>query len=116
MKVKPLLPSLREKKRYLVFQVISKSPIKSSQKIIKSIYSEYLKFLGELGFAKAAPMFLNDKYNSKSQKGIIKINNKYINHLKAVLTLVKKIDRQDIIISSVGVSGILNKAEKRYLL
>tara|TARA_Y100000310_G_scaffold144031_1_gene143365 strand:- start:5851 stop:6198 length:348 start_codon:yes stop_codon:yes gene_type:complete len=112
MKVKPLLPSLREKKRYLVFQVISKSPVKSSNELIKSIYSSCLSFLGELGFAKAGPMFLKDKYNSKLQKGIIKVNNKYINHLKAVLTLVKNIDKQSVIISSVGVSGILKKAEK----
>jgi len=116
MKTKPLLPCLREKKRYLVFQVISKTPIKSPDNIIKNIYSEYLKFQGESGFANAAPMFLEDKYNPKSQKGIIKINNKYINHLKAVLTLVKKIDKQDVIISSTGVSGILKKAEKKYLL
>ena len=57
-------------------------------------------------------MFLKDKYNPKSQKGIIKINNKYINHLKAILTLVNKVDKQDVIISSLGVSGILKKAEK----
>jgi RNase P/RNase MRP subunit POP5 len=91
---------------------LSKSPVKSSNELIKSIHSNCLSFLGELGFAKAGLMFLKDKYNPKLQKGIIKVNNKYINHLKAVVALVKKIDNQNVIISSVGVSGILKKAEK----
>jgi len=114
-KIKPILPSLREKKRYLVFEIISKKNIKSFSEVSNLIWQSSLSFLGEIETAKAGIWVLPDKWNQKKQRGMIKVNNKYVDNLKTALTLVKNFKRQQVIIKSVGVSGMVNKADKKYL-
>ena len=114
-KIKPILPSLREKKRYLVFEIISKKNIKSFSEVSNLIWQSSISFLGEIETAKAGIWVLPDKWNQKKQRGMIKVNNKYVDNLKTALTLVKNFKRQQVIIKSVGVSGMVNKADKKYL-
>jgi ribonuclease P/MRP protein subunit POP5 len=111
-KIKPILPTLREKKRYLMFEILSKSKIKDFSRVSSAIWASSLSFLGEWGAAKAGILMLPDKYNAKTQRGIIKVNHKYVNELKASLVLIKRIEDDDVIIRSVTVSGILKKAAK----
>ena len=111
MKLKSLLPSLKEKKRYLVFEVISKNKISQNQ-AISSIMQKTRDFIGELGMAKANLSILEHWRNNK---GIIKASNKYTDEIKASLTLINKIDNSDVIVRCLGVSGILNKAVSRYM-
>lgn len=113
-KIKPLLPSLKEKKRYLAFEVISKEKEDFSE-VSKAIWSSMKGFMGELGLAGAGAWVLQEKYNAQTQKGLIRINHKYVNELKASLCFINKIGEQDVIVRSLGISGILNKAEKKYL-
>ncbi len=109
---KTILPSLREKKRYLAFEIISKSKIKGFSAVSSAIWSNSLSFMGELGAAKAGIWLLPDKYNEKTQRGIIKVSNKHVNELKAALALIKEIDNNEVIVRSIIVSGMLNKAAK----
>jgi ribonuclease P/MRP protein subunit POP5 len=109
--MKPILPSLREKKRYVVFEVVSKNNF-SIKDVKKEIEKTSLNLIGTLGFSKAGIMVLNDYEN---KRGIVKVNNKYVNELKMALALIKNIEEKKVIVNSVGVSGILNKARKRYL-
>ena len=107
-KLKPLLPSLREKKRYIAFEVISKD--KADYSIIeKSILDSAKEYIGTLNLGKAGLMFLKNKYNKEKQTGIIKVNNKYLDHLRVSLALV---NNQAMIIRSLGASGILKKLDK----
>ncbi|OIO61960.1 hypothetical protein COY26_01155 [Candidatus Woesearchaeota archaeon CG_4_10_14_0_2_um_filter_33_10] len=114
-KIKPVLPSLREKKRYLVFEIISKKDIKSFSEVSSLIWQSSLSFLGEIETAKAGIWVLPDKWNQKKQMGMIKVNNKYVDKLKTVLALIKSFKKQQIFVKSVGVSGMINKADKKYL-
>ena len=114
-KLKPILPSLREKKRYLVFEVISKKQIANASVVYGALHTSTIELLGSLGASKAGIMFLKDKYNQDLQRGMIKVNHKYVDHLRSALLMVEKIDNTDVIVKSVGVSGILNKAEQKYL-
>jgi len=114
-KLKPLLPSLRERKRYLAFEVLSKAKITDYDAVSEAILQNSTEFLGHLGMSKAGVMILKDKYNKDSQRGLIRVNNKNVDNLKAALTMVDHIDNNEVIVKSLGVSGILNKAEKKYL-
>ncbi len=114
-KLKPVLPSLREKKRYIVFEVISQEKISDANAISEAILNSSLKFLGQLGTAKAGLMVLNNKWNPSMQRGIIRVSHKHIDAIKAALVFANKINNIDVIFRSVGVSGILRKAEDRYL-
>jgi len=113
-KIKAVLPSLREKKRYLVFNIVSKKNIKSFSEVSELVWQASLRFLGEIETAKAGIWVLPDKWNPKKQKGIIKVNNNYLDKLKTALALIKNFKKQQIVIKSVSVSGMINKAEKKY--
>ena len=111
-KIKPILPTLREKKRYLAFEILSKSKIKDFSSVSSAIWASSLSFLGELGAAKAGIWVLADKYNPEKQRGIIRVNHKHVDGLKASLALVRQIEGNDAIVRSITVSGILRKASK----
>jgi len=112
-KIKPILPSLREKKRYLAFEVISERKIQDFPQISKAIHNSSLRLLGDLEGAKAGIMILGEKY--KDQKGIIRVNNKYLDKLKASFLFVEEIDGVPCILRSLGVSGMLTTATKTYI-
>lgn len=105
------MPSLRERKRYLVFEVISKGKV-SFNDLSKSLIKVVHSFLGELESAKANIKLLPDKWDREKQEGIIRINRKYVNHVKAALCLITKIKNRKVIIRSIWVSGILKKTAK----
>ncbi|MFH0868225.1 MAG: Rpp14/Pop5 family protein [Candidatus Woesearchaeota archaeon] len=114
-KIKPLLPSMREKKRYLAYEVISNHKFNDAVHISKAIFDATKDFLGDLGMAKAGIIPINDKWNENMQRGIIRVNNKHVDELKASLIFVKSIEGKEAIIKSVGASGILRKAQQKYL-
>jgi len=105
--MKPLLPSLREKKRYIVFDV--KTNDFDKKKVENTIVETALKFIGELGISKAGFMFLSDSWDEN--KGIIKVNSKYVDEIKMVLGLVKG----NIIVNPIGVSGTLKRAKEKFM-
>ena len=105
--MKPLLPSLREKKRYVVYETISEKLDK--QKVENLIEDTCLNFMGENGYSKAGLMLLKDSW--KRNKGIIKVNTKYVDEVKMSLGLIKG----SIIVNAIGVSGTLNKAKQKFM-
>lgn len=114
-KLKPILPSLREKKRYLAFEVISKEKISDFSAVSNAIHHCSLQFLGQLGSAKAGIIPLENKWNPQLQRGILKVSHKHVDAVKSALIFADKIDGKDAIFKSIGVSGILRKAESKYL-
>jgi RNase P/RNase MRP subunit POP5 len=90
IKIKPILPSLKEKKRYILYEgKLSRNAIKQGIK----------DFIGEYGMAKAGIMFIK----SKNNKGIIKTNVKWLEQVKTALSLMKTR------VKPVKVSGTLKK-------
>ena len=112
MKTKPLRPSLREKKRYLVFEVISKTPIKDEKSICSSIKTGFSQLFGQVGLGEAGLIFLNKKYNSSKQRGLVRVDHKNLDKLRASLAIIKSIENKHVIVRSIMASGVLNKAQK----
>lgn len=112
-KIKPLLPTLRERKRYLCFEIISKNKVNFTE-AYRQLWLSLHSFLGELGLAKANVLVLNN-YDAESQRGIIKVSHKHVNEVKSALMFIKEIGRESAIVRTVGVSGIIKKAIKRYI-
>jgi len=111
MKLKPLLPSLKEKKRYLSFEVISDKQF-SAESVSKAITESTLKFLGTLETGKAGLMILNDKFSNNT--GVLKTNHKFVDKLRTSLTLIKDIDTKDVIMRTRIVSGTLKKSISKF--
>ncbi|MEW6062808.1 MAG: Rpp14/Pop5 family protein [Nanoarchaeota archaeon] len=110
MKLKRLLPSLRDKKRYIVFELIAKGGLDYNM-AKKGIKESISWLIGELGMAKAGLRFLDEW---KNNKGIITVNRSYVDETRVGMSLVKNISNIDVIVRTVGVSGILKKAKARF--
>ena len=114
-KIKPVMPSLREKKRYVVYEIISKGKIQSYQQIADTINYTLLQFLGELGYGNAGIMLMHDQWNYDAQRGIIRVSHLYMNHLRSALMLIKKVAQEEVIFRTVGISGMLKKARNKFV-
>ena len=105
-KLKPLKPSLRIKTRYLVFELLHENA--KINEVIKLIKEVCKKLYGEIGFAEMDFR----KIEIKDNKGIIMINRKNVDKLKASFVFLNK--EKSLGIVSRYVSGSLKKA-KTYL-
>ncbi|MBW2992837.1 hypothetical protein KY345_06500, partial [Candidatus Woesearchaeota archaeon] len=63
-KLKSLMPSLKEKKRFLVFEIISNKPIKDFKDVYQAIWQKSNEFLGKIETARAGLWLLADKWDS----------------------------------------------------
>ena len=107
--MKPLLPTLKERKRYILFQITSTEKIE--KKIVgDQVRKACLRFLGELGVAKAGVQFLPETY--KGGKGIIRVGHKYVDEVKAALALVKEINGKKVSFNVTKVSGIIDRLKE----
>lgn len=111
-KIKPLRPTLREKKRYVVFKVVSDVNL-DFDKVQKEINSKILLFLGILYSGKAGILIMKNQY--LSNYGIIRVSHLFVDELKASLMHVTEINKQKVTIDVLGVSGILKKAREKFL-
>ena len=114
-KIKSLLPSLRERKRYLAYEVVSGIKFNDALHVNKAIVEAAKEFLGNLGMARAGIITMSDQWNADAQRGLIRVNNKQVDELKASLAFVRSIDGNDAVVRSVGASGILKKSRQKYL-
>ncbi len=110
MKQKFLMPTLREKKRYLVYEVLSDDDL-SFKDIKESIILSFKDLFGLSGLAKAGLDFLEYDHN----KGIVRVSTKGLDMLKASFCFLRKINKHDVILRSLGVSGILKKARINFM-
>ena len=97
-------PSKRPKKRYIVFEVSDK--LNNDSAIINAINKSAVNVLGSK-YQQAGIRFLKTKYKPALHKGILRVDNKYAK------TLVESLNKNHI--KTLGMSGILKKAESRYL-
>jgi len=109
--MKQLLPTLRERNRYIVFEFISDSKF-SREDITKAIWSSALEFLGDFGLSRISLKII--EWNTDSQRGILKVSHKSTDDIRAALTLVKEINRIPIIFHVFGISGTLKMARKKF--
>ena len=101
-----LLPTLKDRKRYLAFEVLADKEL-VWESIRKSITIAIKNYIGLDGMANAGLQFVkNNKH-----KGILRMNHDYLNKVRASLLFIKDIDNQKVIVKSIRASGILNKIE-----
>ena len=105
-KIKPLLPSLRQKKRYLAFEIIAEKKIEVKT-IQNELFTKIKEFLGEFTLSKASIELIE----SKGNKAILKVNNKYTDLLRASLLLVKNINKESVLIRTLMLSGSMDKVK-----
>lgn len=109
IKLKGLKPSLKEKKRYLVYEVKSLHSLN-----MKSFQDDLIKRINELLGVFMPAGILPIKFDAKTKKGIIRVNNTALDYVRSTFVLIEEINNTQVTINTIGVSGILKKA-KEYL-
>ncbi len=99
MKLK-LLPSLKEKKRYLVLLIRARTEDRAKKAIDKAL----LDFLGILGYAQTGPLIIETGKKEPFLYSILSINRSCVDKVKAAFSLTG--------IRCIGVSGSLRKVRR----
>ena len=107
VKIKTLLPSLKENIRYFLYEIKSENNIKITKKMIED---ELRNFIGELGLAKAGLNFIETNNN----KGILKVNAKSLHEIRTGLALINNINNNKVNVKTLKVSGTINKLKREF--
>ena len=99
----------------MAFEIISKRKIADFKLVAAEIKDKSLEMIGQLQSAKAGIQVLSDTWNSKTQRGIIRVGHKYLDQLKSSLLFIKEVNNNEVIVRSIGASGILKKAKENYI-
>jgi ribonuclease P/MRP protein subunit POP5 len=106
--------SLKERKRYLVFELISDEKLKVNQKqIIEIISKQLLKLYGEIGASRTH--FWLHSFDPVSRKGLIEYRNETSNLIRSSLSSITEIENMPVILNTLGISGTIKTARRKYL-
>mgnify|MGYP006285096569 CR=1 FL=1 len=110
-KLKPLIPVLRQKKRFVKVKIEGQKEY-DFKDLNDKLSKEIMYWMGAIDYGKAGIWFLKDKFNKKEQTLIIKTTLPYKDKLIASLALTKKLDKDPISIKTIKISGTLKGLEK----
>ncbi len=105
-RLKILPPTLREKKRYVAFKIISEEPITYAD-LEAGIWGTLLDFYGEHGISQTSMWLVKNLYDEMQQIGVIRCNNKAVEQIIAGLGLITRLGDIRVIIKILKVSGTI---------
>ena len=108
--MKPLIPALKERKRYILFKILCKKAEK--KEIAEEVTKACSKFLGALDMAKSGTRFLPETYNEKTHTGIIRTGHLYVDKVKSALMFLKSIGSEPAAVNTIRVSGVLKNLKR----
>ncbi len=118
MKLKILPTHLREKKRYLAFQVISEIPLERDD-VISLIMGASGDLHGACGTSKLGLWVVKFwKYSSSENyiaKGIIRCNRNEINSAQAVIPTITRFKGKRVVFQTLGISGTIKGAITNFI-
>jgi ribonuclease P/MRP protein subunit POP5 len=115
-KLKMLQPTLREKQRYIEFQVISEEGEELTYADLESaIWNTTLDFLGEYGVSKTSIWLLKDCWNPEKRIGILRCNNKSVQEIVATLGLIDRLGDTRVTFKILKISGTIKSIKKRFM-
>ena len=110
---KTLPPTLRGKKRYIVFEIISEKKLEFSE-ILNAFWHSILNFMGEMGTSRTNIWFVKDMWEEKNQRGLIRCNHKQVEYVRVALALIDRIGDVQVIPFTLGVSGTMKAAKRKF--
>ena len=105
------MPTLRERKRYMVFQIDTMNQL-DFKPVSKILWDSSLDFIGSLGVAEAGLWILPIDWDNNLQSGILKVNNQYVDKLRVSLSLINEINGAPARVNTLLTTGTLKKARK----
>ena len=109
----PLPPSLRGRRRYIAYEVISEDKI-LQEDLTNTIWHSILNFLGEHGTSQTNMWIVKDSYDENKQTGLIRCSHDTVERVRASLALIERIGDIRVIIKVLGISGTINAAKIKF--
>jgi len=109
--MKPLLPSLREKNRYIIGEIIAERQSEGqlpAKSVENSIKKEYSRLFGELDASYSSMKFIP---SNKNNMIIIKVKHTFVDKIRTVFCALHNVNNVPCTIMSKYVSGVLKKAK-----
>jgi len=111
-KPKILPPTLRMRKRYIAFEIISNKNINYND-MLNAFWDSMLELFGETGAAESHTWIIKNLYDGK--KGVLRCKYDMVEKVRAALTFIKMIGDSPIIIKVLGVTGTIKTCKIKYL-
>jgi ribonuclease P/MRP protein subunit POP5 len=107
-------PSLRERRRYLVFEVISEREIERKE-LLKEIWDCIYSLYGDVGVSESKIWLI--QYDKRAGIGILRCAHKKVEEVRAALACLHSVNetRTRIGIRVLGISGTIKGARKKFL-
>jgi RNase P/RNase MRP subunit POP5 len=105
-RIKGLMPSLKEKKRYMNIEIIPFDEDKYIGRPLNELITKINKNLGIYDAAGAGIIPIDLKNNH----ALIRVSAKYLDRVKSTLLMISEIGEKKIILKTKKVSGSINKA------
>lgn len=106
--MKALPPSLRKRKRYIAFRIISEEDIERED-VLSAIWESTLNLFGEFeGVNFRLVEFSNNT-------GIVMCSHKEVNKLKIALTMIDRAGDKKVLPIILGVAGTIKSCKNKYL-
>ena len=114
MKLNPLPSTLRERHRYLVFEILSQKDFDLSV-VVNAVWNAVLQLIGELGTSRSSLWIANNLYDKKKRRGVIRCNHTSVEEVRAAISSIRQIQNEPVIIRILGVTGTIKSAKRKYL-
>ncbi len=108
--MKRLLPSLRAKKRYLAFELISEVPVIRSD-LVKEGMSSVSSLLGDVTASECDIKILG----FEDSKGIIQCSHTKVKETRASLATLTRVNGKRATVHILGASGTIKRATEKFL-
>lgn len=108
--MKRLLPSLRAKKRYLAFELISEGPVGRSD-LVKEVMYSASSLLGDATASECDIKVLG----FEDWKGIIQCSHTKVKETRASLATLTRVSGKRAILHVLGTSGTVKRATEKFL-
>ncbi|MBI4144188.1 hypothetical protein HY486_02990 [Candidatus Woesearchaeota archaeon] len=104
--MRPLLATLRTKKRYVAFEAITlENP--NQNEVFNTIGNNLLQLEGSKKYGESE--LTMPIYNTKTKRGILKVGNKHSKALIASTVFINQINNKPVIIKTLKTSGMIHK-------
>jgi ribonuclease P/MRP protein subunit POP5 len=110
---KPLPSSLRGRRRYIAYQVISEEKILLDD-LMNTIWHSVLNFLGESGTSKTDIWIVKDTFDEKNQMGLIRCSHTSVEQVRTSLALIERIGDTRVVFKILGISGTIKAAKMKF--
>lgn len=107
-------PSMRERKRYIIFRLHSDSPV-GYHDMKSAVWNSVLNWLGDNEAPKADIHIIKNLWSTAVQAGFIRCHPKYVDSVKLALALIHQIGDQKVIFRTVRVSGTIKSGKEKAL-